>query len=249
MIKNIRLIKVLVLGLFIVCLFPQQSLALRDNTGVADFVKWAFADVPDMITIAQCESGIRQYSTPGVSVKGAGRYIGIFQIDEILHKNKAASLGFDIYSPEGNVGYARYMYSASGTNPWKGCLKNPTSTPVAQPVSSPTAGPVTVATPAPVTAAISSAPISGSLTVNLNLGVSNSQVTILQKILNKLGFTIAASGAGSPGSETSMFGSLTRESVKKFQCAKMSICSGSESTNGYGRVGPMTRSALNQTAQ
>ena len=245
MIKYLNFTKLLVLSLFVVCLFPQQSFA-RDNAGVADFVSWAFADVPDMITIAQCESGIRQYSSADVPLKGGGRYIGIFQIDEQIHKAKAESLGFNIYTPEGNVGYARYMYGGSGTNPWKGCLKTPAAQ-VSQPVTSPTSNPVSVTPQA--AALIATAPVSGSLTTNLNIGMSSPQVLLLQKILNKIGFAVAPSGAGSAGNETSMFGSLTREAVKKFQCAKLAVCSGSESSTGYGRVGPMTRSALNQAAQ
>lgn len=248
--KKYANLKVLLsIAILTVFLIPQESQA-RDNTGVADFVKWAFADVPDMITIAQCESGIRQYSSPDVPLKGGGRYIGIFQIDEQIHNAKAKSLGFDIYTPEGNIGYARYMYGFSGTNPWKGCLKTPTAP--AQPVISPTGNPVTTTQPAPspvATSASSSAPISGALTANLNIGMSNPQVLLLQKILNKSGFVVAPSGPGSVGNETSMFGSMTRESVRKFQCAKMSICSGTESTNGYGRVGPMTRNMLNQAEQ
>jgi peptidoglycan hydrolase-like protein with peptidoglycan-binding domain len=67
----------------------------------------------------------------------------------------------------------------------------------------------------------------------------------LQKILNNNGFVISSTGPGSPGNETTYFGSLTLEAVKKFQCAKGIVCSGDSSTTGYGRVGPMTRSQLN----
>lgn len=40
------------------------------------------------------------------------------------------------------------------------------------------------------------------------------------------------------------FGTLTRENVRRFQCAHLSICSGSEEENGYGVVGPLTRSTI-----
>ena len=39
---------------------------------------------------------------------------------------------------------------------------------------------------------------------------------------------------------------MTREAVRRFQCAKGIACDGDEATTGYGRVGPMTRSALLQ---
>ena len=94
------------------------------------------------------------------------------------------------------------------------------------------------------TCAVKAAP-AGALTKDLNLGDSDSQVKILQQRLNKLGFKIAESGSGSPGNETEYFGALTREAVKRFQCAKNIVCSGSESTTGYGQVGPKTRAVLN----
>ncbi len=43
---------------------------------------------------------------------------------------------------------------------------------------------------------------------------------------------------------TGYFGRLTRENVRRFQCDTMNVCSGSESTTGWGRVGPTTRLAI-----
>jgi peptidoglycan hydrolase-like protein with peptidoglycan-binding domain len=76
--------------------------------------------------------------------------------------------------------------------------------------------------------------------------MNDAQVMTLQQILNRSGFVIAPSGPGAPGSETSYFGAMTREAVRKFQCAKGIACDGSESTSGYGLVGPRTRAALIQ---
>lgn len=45
---------------------------------------------------------------------------------------------------------------------------------------------------------------------------------------------------------TGYFGRLTRTNVQRFQCEKMSICSGNESTTGYGLVGARTRAAIAQ---
>jgi peptidoglycan hydrolase-like protein with peptidoglycan-binding domain len=70
------------------------------------------------------------------------------------------------------------------------------------------------------------------------------QVMYLQQLLNGAGYTIASSGPGSPGNETSKFGSLTRDSVRRFQCAKNIVCSGDEYSTGYGFVGNRTRTAL-----
>ena len=86
------------------------------------------------------------------------------------------------------------------------------------------------------------------LTLNLKPGMTSSQVKTIQQILNQAGFAIAKTGPGSAGLETIYFGPATRTAVKKFQCAKKIVCSGTENTTGYGLVGARTRSALIQTA-
>lgn len=52
---------------------------------------------------------------------------------------------------------------------------------------------------------------------DLYFGMNHPDVLELQKWLNNHGFTIATTGPGSPGKETSFFGSLTMSSVKKMQ--------------------------------
>ncbi|MFA7309613.1 MAG: hypothetical protein WC050_01775, partial [Candidatus Paceibacterota bacterium] len=57
-----------------------------------------------------------------------------------------------------------------------------------------------------------------TFTTNLNLGKSSGEVMQIQKFLNQSADTqVAASGAGSPGNETSYFGGLTKAAVIKFQ--------------------------------
>ena len=54
-------------------------------------------------------------------------------------------------------------------------------------------------------------------TRTLRSGMTDSQVVQLQQFLNQRGFTVAKSGAGSPGNETSYFGPSTRRAVVLFQ--------------------------------
>ncbi len=54
---------------------------------------------------------------------------------------------------------------------------------------------------------------------NLTLGSKGAAVMDLQKFLNANGAQVAASGAGSPGNETSTFGSLTKKALAKWQAA------------------------------
>lgn len=55
------------------------------------------------------------------------------------------------------------------------------------------------------------------ITRNLAIGMSGADVNCLQRYLNFAGFTLASSGAGSPGNETFFFGSRTKDAVRRFQ--------------------------------
>ena len=73
---------------------------------------------------------------------------------------------------------------------------------------------------------------------NLTIGSLGSEVKALQEFLNARGYTIAASGPGSPGNETTRFGALTKAALAKYQKAK-------GITPAVGYFGPMTRTAVN----
>ena len=85
----------------------------------------------------------------------------------------------------------------------------------------------------------------GSITVWLLFGTTNAQVKTLQQTLNAKGFAVSSSGTGSAGHESTYFGPATDAALKKFQCAKLFVCSGAAYTTGYGATGPKTRVALN----
>lgn len=72
--------------------------------------------------------------------------------------------------------------------------------------------------------------------VTLKMGSTGSQVMSLQQTLNAAGFTVSATGAGSPGMESSYFGAKTKAAVMAFQASK--------GLAADGIVGPMTGNAL-----
>ncbi len=74
---------------------------------------------------------------------------------------------------------------------------------------------------------------------NLELESIGDDVKELQKFLNSKGFIIAESGPGSPGNETNLFGSLTKQALIKFQI--------SHNINpAIGYFGPLTRAFVNE---
>ena len=78
----------------------------------------------------------------------------------------------------------------------------------------------------------------------MTLGLVDAQVFTLQELLNDAGFTLATSGPGAPGNETTKFGALTLAAVRKFQCTENIACSGDEYSTGYGFVNATTRAKL-----
>ncbi len=88
--------------------------------------------------------------------------------------------------------------------------------------------------------------VNDPITTYLYLGTTSPQVKTLQKILNNHGYVIYPTGSGSPGKETTYFGVRTESALKKFQCDKLLICSGSPMTNGYGATGRSTRNILDK---
>lgn len=200
-----------------------QNINPHNSADVEARVREYFADIPSMVAIARCESGFRQFGSDGmVLFDPSYRMIGVFQVSS-LHLPHSVEMGNDIMTLEGNLAYARYLYNANGIDPWMssfGCWGS----------------------------AVKSAEVLGTSTpvsvLALSLGMSSPTVAAVQQLLNKAGYTVAQSGPGSVGNETTMFGSLTRAAVRRFQCAKAIACSGDESTTGYGMVDDKIYAAL-----
>jgi DNA-binding beta-propeller fold protein YncE len=84
------------------------------------------------------------------------------------------------------------------------------------------------------------------LTRDLYPGSQGADVRSLQEYLNARGFTLASSGPGSPGNETTYYGNLTAAAVRRFQEAHFAeILSPLGYASGTGICGPSTRSYIN----
>ena len=79
-----------------------------------------FADTPILKKIAFCESRYRQFNEDGTVLRGVvnPKDVGVMQINEKYHLEASKKLGYDIYTLEGNIDYAKDLYSKQGSRPW-----------------------------------------------------------------------------------------------------------------------------------
>lgn len=89
---------------------PQKELAEK--------IREFFPDEPRMVDVARCESTMRQFDKNGDVVRSGTDDVGVFQINEYFHRETAARMGMDIYTTDGNISYARYLYDKNGLHDW-----------------------------------------------------------------------------------------------------------------------------------
>lgn len=79
-----------------------------------------FKDDPILVQVARCESSFRQVDEDGKILRGKANRsdVGLMQINEYYHKEKATSLGMNLRTIEGNMAYAKYLYDKEGLTPW-----------------------------------------------------------------------------------------------------------------------------------
>lgn len=70
--------------------------------------------------ICECESGLSQFDESGNVLRGRlnPQDVGICQINLSYHQAAAESLGFDLFTEAGNIGYAKWLYARAGSQPW-----------------------------------------------------------------------------------------------------------------------------------
>ena len=98
----------------------QIDTAISDKD-IESYVRSEYKNTPILVDIARCESHYHQFDASGNVVRGIvnNADVGIMQINEKYHGDTAKKLGIDIYTTEGNVAYAKYLYGKFGSEPWK----------------------------------------------------------------------------------------------------------------------------------
>ena len=86
---------------------------------VKEQVEEYFADIPALIRVAECESRFRQFDVNGDVFRGVlPSDVGVMQINEMYWGKTAQKLGINLYTTQGNMQYARYLYEKEGLDPW-----------------------------------------------------------------------------------------------------------------------------------
>lgn len=90
------------------------------SVSVEAYVRDYFKDAPILAEIARCESTFRQFDSKGNVIKGEVNDddIGVMQINTFYHGESAEKLGYDLYTIDGNLGFAKWLYGKYGDAPW-----------------------------------------------------------------------------------------------------------------------------------
>ncbi len=103
----------------------KKEISIQNPISLEDHVKEYFKEAPVLAEIAKCESTYRHFKKDGTIVRGKinPADVGLMQINEKYHVEQAKKLGFDIYTLEGNMAYAKWLYEKEGVKPWKSSSK------------------------------------------------------------------------------------------------------------------------------
>ncbi len=84
------------------------------------YLRKVYADTPILVEIARCESEFRQFDKNGKLILGRvdNRDTGVMQINKGYHAETAEKLGIDVDTIDGNIAFAKYLYSKYGVQPW-----------------------------------------------------------------------------------------------------------------------------------
>jgi len=98
----------------------RDTRSFKDSKEVEQYLRNEFADTPILVEIARCESTFRHFNDKGEVIRGRvdRADVGVMQINERYHLEKSRELGHNIYTIQGNIAYAKYLYGKSGAQPW-----------------------------------------------------------------------------------------------------------------------------------
>jgi hypothetical protein len=87
---------------------------------LGEYVREYYADTPILADIAWCESRLRQLGPDGKIFRGVANPddVGVMQVNTRYHEEQAVSMNMDLFTLNGNLAYAKYLYKKEGSTPW-----------------------------------------------------------------------------------------------------------------------------------
>jgi hypothetical protein len=103
----------------------QSKTPIENPITLESYVREYFKETPILAEIARCESGFRQVGSDGEVLRGKVNKsdLGLLQVNEYYHGEKAVDLGYDLTTVNGNLAYAKFLYDKEGTKPWNASAK------------------------------------------------------------------------------------------------------------------------------
>ena len=98
---------------------PLQQVVDQPFT-LEEYVREYYKDTPILAEIAKCESRFRHLGKDGKILRGevATEDVGVMQINEFYHDDRAKALGLNLHTLDGNLAYAKWLFGKEGTAPW-----------------------------------------------------------------------------------------------------------------------------------
>lgn len=95
-------------------------LAVNQPLTLEEYVRDYFADTPVLSEIAKCESRFRHLGASGKVLRGelSEEDVGVMQINEFYHEERAEKLGLNLHTLDGNLAYAKWLHAKEGVTPW-----------------------------------------------------------------------------------------------------------------------------------
>lgn len=100
---------------------PVQVMPTADQPITLEtYVRDYFKETPLLAEIAKCESRFTHLGKSGRVLRGelTAEDVGVMQINEFYHDTRAEKLGLNLYTLDGNLAYAKWLYAKEGTAPW-----------------------------------------------------------------------------------------------------------------------------------
>lgn len=103
----------------------QSKTPIENPITLEAYVRAYFIETPILAEIAKCESTFRQVGKDGQVLRGEVNKsdLGLLQVNEYYHGEKALDLGYDLTTVDGNLAYGKYLYDKEGTRPWSASEK------------------------------------------------------------------------------------------------------------------------------